>query len=71
MPKNVRQRFGDRLKFLRQEQEWSQEDLAAKAGIGRVFISQVENGHKEPCLTIIETLADTFDLTITEFMRDV
>lgn len=71
MRRNVRQRFGDRLKSLRQDRKWSQEDLAADAGIGRVFISQLENGHKEACLSVIETLADTFDLSISEFMREV
>jgi transcriptional regulator with XRE-family HTH domain len=59
------------LKSLRLERKWSQEDLAADAGIGRVFISQLENGHKEACLSIIEALADTFDLTISEFMRGI
>jgi transcriptional regulator with XRE-family HTH domain len=69
--KNVRQRFGDRIKSLRLEREWSQEDLADKAGIGRVFISQLENGHKEACLGIIETLADSFSISISELMRQV
>jgi transcriptional regulator with XRE-family HTH domain len=69
--KNVRQRFGARLKSLRQEHHWSQEDLADKAGIGRVFISQLENGHKEACLAVIETLADCFSISISELMRQV
>jgi transcriptional regulator with XRE-family HTH domain len=69
--KNVRQRFGERIKSLRLEREWSQEDLSEKSGIGRVFISQVENGHKEACLETIETLADSFSITISELMQQV
>ncbi|MGO9339679.1 MAG: helix-turn-helix domain-containing protein [Terracidiphilus sp.] len=71
MRKNVRRRFGDRIKSLRVERHWSQEDLAERSGIGRVFISQMENGHKEACLAIIETLADSFSITISELMEGV
>ncbi len=50
---------------------WTQEDLAETSGVGRVFISQMENGHKDVCLGVIETLADSFKLTISEFMKGV
>jgi transcriptional regulator with XRE-family HTH domain len=69
--KNVRQRFGQRLKELRVKQGWSQEDLSHHAGIGRVFISQLENGHKDVCLGVIETLADSFKVTISELMEGI
>jgi transcriptional regulator with XRE-family HTH domain len=71
MQRNVRKRFGDRIKSLRLGKHWSQEDLAEKAGIGRVFISQLENGHKEACLGIIETLAGSFEITISQLMKGV
>ncbi len=71
MQRNVRQRFGKRLKELRTKQGWSQEDLSHYAGVGRVFISQLENGHKDVCLGVIETLADSFKVTISELMRDI
>ncbi len=71
MQSNVRQRFGTRIKELRQERGWTQEDLSDKAGIGRVFISQLENGHKDVCLGVIETLADSFKVKIAELMQRV
>jgi transcriptional regulator with XRE-family HTH domain len=69
--RNTRQRFGDRIKFLRTEAGLSQEDLSERAGVGRVFISQLENGHKDVCLGVIEALADSFGVTISELMRGV
>jgi transcriptional regulator with XRE-family HTH domain len=69
--RNTRQRFGDRVKQLRSAKGWSQEDLSAKAGVGRVFVSQLENGHKDVCLGVIEALADSFKVTISELMRGV
>ena len=69
--KNVRQRFGIRLRQLRAERGWSQEELSGLSGIGRVFVSQLENGHKDVCLGVIETLADSFKISIAELMRSV
>ncbi len=71
MQKNVRQRFGHRLRALRAEMEWSQEELSGRSGIGRVFISQLENGHKDVCLGILETLADCFKISISDLMKTV
>lgn len=71
MQRNVRQRFGDRIKSLRLENGWTQEDLAEKAGIGRVFISQMENGHKDVCLGIMEALAGCFKLSLSDLLNAV
>jgi transcriptional regulator with XRE-family HTH domain len=67
----VRQRFGDRIKALRLERGWTQEDIAEKSGVGRVFISQMENGHKDVCLGVMDALAGTFGMTISEFTKGI
>jgi len=54
---------------MREKRGWGQEDLAVHSGIGRSFISRLENGKREPCLKTIETLANSFDLTISQFTR--
>lgn len=64
-------RFGLRLRRLRERRGWAQEDMAAHSGIGRPFISRLENGRREPCLRSIETIANTFGMTISQFMRGV
>jgi XRE family transcriptional regulator, regulator of sulfur utilization len=62
-------RFGARIRRLRERRGWGQEDLAAHSGIGRPFISRLENGKREPCLRSMETLARSFDMSISQFMR--
>lgn len=52
------------MKQLRKEAGMTQEDLTDRSGIGRVFISQIKNGNKEPCLDVIHALAGTFKITI-------
>lgn len=61
-------RFGIRIRKLREKQNWSQEDLAARSGLGQAFISNLENGKKEPCLRSIETLAGSFEVSIARLM---
>jgi transcriptional regulator with XRE-family HTH domain len=69
--KNLRQRFGERVRQLRADEGMTQEDLADCSGIGRVFISQIENGHKEACLGVMDALAGTFKITLSELFKDV
>jgi len=45
---------------LRTERGWTQIDLEVHTGLGRVFISDLERGKKEPCLRSIEILAIAF-----------
>jgi transcriptional regulator with XRE-family HTH domain len=62
-------RFGERVRKLREKRGWAQEDLAAHSGLGRPFISNLENGRREPGLRSIEALAHTFGLSISQLMR--
>jgi transcriptional regulator with XRE-family HTH domain len=42
--------------------------LAVHTGLGRPFISNVENGRKEPCLRSLEILAIAFDISLAQLM---
>jgi transcriptional regulator with XRE-family HTH domain len=53
------------------ERGWTQTDLAVHTGIGRPFLSNVENGKKEPCLRLIEILAMGFEMSISQFLRGI
>ncbi len=71
MQRNFQQRFGQRIKSLRHEYGWTQVDLAAKSGVGRVFISQVENGHKDVCLGVMDALAGCFKISLSDLLKKV
>ncbi len=64
-------RFGKRIRKLRTERGWTQIDLAVHTGLGRVFISDLERGKKEPCLRSIEILAIAFEMTVPQLFRSV
>jgi DNA-binding XRE family transcriptional regulator len=70
-PRHIRARLGRRLGALRRRRNWGQADLAAISGLERSYISRIENGRMEIGLTTLEVLANSFDMTVSQFMRGV
>jgi transcriptional regulator with XRE-family HTH domain len=62
-------RFGKRLRELRRTREWSQEEFAYRIGMDVSYLSELETGKKEPCLTRIERIAKGFGVSISELMK--
>lgn len=61
----------NRLKVLRAERDWSQQDLAERLGVSRQSVNAIEKGRYDPSLPLAFTIAEVFGLTIEEiFQRD-
>ncbi len=71
MAKDICSRFGERIRELRIEREWTQIYLSVHTGLSRTFISDLELGRKEPCLRSLEIMAQGFGMTIIELMKGV
>ena len=54
---DVRQRLAANMKRLRKERGWSQEALAAEAGLDRTYISGIERRVKNPTVTVVDRVA--------------
>ena len=60
-----------RLRVLRAEREWSQQDLADRLAVSRQSVNAIETGKYDPSLPLAFRIADLFDLRIEEiFLRD-
>ena len=60
-----------RLKVLRAERGWSQEELGKRVGVSRQAINAIEREKYDPSLPLAFKLSDVFDLAIEEiFIRD-
>lgn len=46
-------------------------ELSVEAGLGRVFLSNLENGKHEPKLGTIKKLAKAFGLTASQLLRGI
>lgn len=56
-----RLRFGERIRQLRLAKTWSQEDLAARAGLHPTYIGGIERGERNLGLDNILKLARALD----------
>ena len=56
----------NRLKVLRAERDWSQEELGVKVGVSRQAINAIERGKYHPGLPLAFKLAQVFNLRIEE-----
>lgn len=50
------------MRQLRQAHGWSQEELGGRAGMGRVFVSEVEAGKVAPSLDRVMNLAEALEV---------
>jgi putative transcriptional regulator len=60
----------NKLKVLRAERDWSQEELGKLVSVSRQAINAIERGKHDPSLPLAFKLADLFNLPIEEiFIR--
>lgn len=61
----------NRLKVLRAERDWSQQDLADRLEVSRQSVNAIETGKYDPSLPLAFRIADVFIMPIEEiFLRD-
>ena len=61
----------NRLKVLRAERDWSQQDLADRLEVSRQSVNAIEKGRYDPSLPLAFKIADVFEMTIEDiFQRD-
>ena len=63
---NIEERFGERVRKLRQSKGLSQEDLAFKAGMHRTYLGGIERGERNPSLRNIAAIAKALGVTLSE-----
>ena len=60
----------NRLRLLRAERGWSQEELGGRVGVSRQAINAVETGRYDPSLPLAFRLARLFGCPIEEIFDD-
>ena len=67
--KPVQRKFGQRLRELRLERGWSQEELAHRAGKHWTYIGGIERGERNPTLVVIADLARGLRVKVGELFE--
>lgn len=60
--------FGERLRKLRKQHNWTQVYFAEYARIDRSYISDMENGKKAVCLPTLQKIAKAFDISMSQLI---
>jgi transcriptional regulator with XRE-family HTH domain len=66
---DICEQFGSRLRQLRQKRGVTQEELAHRVGMDVSYLSELENGRKEPCLRKMKEISQGLEVRLTELMR--
>ena len=57
-------RVKNRLKVLRAERDWSQQDLAQRLEVSRQSVNAIETGRYDPSLPLAFRIAELFEMPI-------
>ena len=64
--KSASEHFGQMIKALRKNRQFTQEDLSEKSDIGVQYISRIENGSANPTLKIVSALAAALEVALSD-----
>ncbi len=68
-PTELRVMFGNGLRVCRQQRGFTQEKLAARSGLHRTYISDVERGFRNLSLLAIAKLAEALEISLPELLQ--
>ena len=69
MATDICEQFGSRLRQLRRKRGVTQEELAHRVGMDVSYLSELENGRKEPCLRKMKEISQGLEVRLTELIR--
>lgn len=69
--KDIRMKFGAKVKDLRMSKGYSQEKLAELSDLDRTYIPGIESGKRNVSLVVIEKIAKAFKIRLSELLNDL
>ena len=68
---NFYKNLGKKIKNLRKNAGLTQEQLAEKTGLSLDFIGKIEINLKHPSIPTLLILSDTFNIHISDLLKDI
>lgn len=63
--------IGNRIKVLRKEHGWSQEELADRSNINRSYMGEIERGEASATVDTLEKITIAFGITFEDLFRNL
>jgi len=65
---NILKKFGNKVKTLRLEKGWTQEELARRADLHRTYIGSIERYERNVSLLNVERIAKALSVNIKDLL---
>lgn len=66
---HISSKLGQNMKSIRMKKKMSQGDIARALDVDRGYISNIENGKKNPTLATVQKLADALGVSADELIK--
>lgn len=70
MKLSARELLAKNVRELRQEKEWSQDELAARSGLHRTYVGTVERAEQSITVDSMEKLATALNVKVARLLED-
>jgi transcriptional regulator with XRE-family HTH domain len=67
----IQARLGQKIRKLRDEKGWSQEEFADKCGIGRAHMGLIERGQQNLTLATLHTICKVLETSMSGILNGV
>jgi DNA-binding XRE family transcriptional regulator len=64
-------KLGKRVRALRLDQGWTQEELAHRSGLNRSYMSEVERGRSDVSLSTLQKIARSLGISLAELFTGI
>ena len=71
MATDICDQFGGNLRRIRRKHGFTQEELAHRVGMDVSYLSELENGRKEPCLRKMKELSQALEIPLAQLLRGI
>lgn len=71
MATDICEQFGANLRRIRRKRGFTQEELVHRVGMDVSYLSELENGRKEPCLRKMKELSQALGIPLAQLLRGI
>ena len=68
---DIKSKLGIRIRELRHNRDWSQEQFSHICGLDRTYIAGIEQGKRNVSVVNLEKIANGFDLTLSQLFTNL
>ena len=67
----INKQLGARIRYLRQQKNWSMADLAQEAEINRNNLCDLERGARNPTVNVLNRIAKALDINLSTLFEGI